>query len=140
MRYMENESTKQSFLQRLNIRNVSIGLALVVVLGAGLGYRFYTKAKSSQDSQAVAKQEAQQLVATIEKLMVLPTDELPIVATVADPSKLQDQPFFANAKKGDKVLIYNTAKKAILYDPANNLIIDVAPLSIGSQPSPTPAQ
>jgi hypothetical protein len=66
--------------------------------------------------------------------MLLPTEELPIVATVADPEKLKGQAFFVNATKGDKVLIYNTAKKAILYSPTENKIVDVAPLSIGQNP------
>lgn len=49
-----------------------------------------------------------------------------------DPEKLRDQPFFANAQRGDKVLIYANAKKAILYNPPSNKIIEVAPVNIGN--------
>ncbi len=39
------------------------------------------------------------------------------------------QPFFANAQVGDKVLIYYKAKKAILYNPTDNKIVEVGPIS-----------
>jgi hypothetical protein len=44
-----------------------------------------------------------------------------------------------DAKKGDKVLIYTNAKKAILYDPELNKIVNVAPLNIGDQKVTAPA-
>jgi hypothetical protein len=55
------------------------------------------------------------------------------VATVSDPEKLKEQPFFTQAKKGDKLLIYAKARKAILYDPAINKIIEVSTLNIGNE-------
>ncbi len=119
-----------------NYRNVTFSLALVAVLVSGLAYYFYAQAHTNPEQ--AQRKEVQNLVAAVGKLMVLPTDEQPVIATVADPEKLKDQPFFANAKKGDKVLIYNSARKAILYDPVENRIVDVAPLNIGAQPTPTP--
>jgi len=109
-------------------------IALGVLVAAGLVYHFVFAPK---DPQAEARKEAQRIVAAVSKLMVLPTDEEPIIATVADPTKLEGQPFFQNAQIGDKVLIFNGARKAILYSPAKNLVVDVAPLSAGT-PTPTP--
>ena len=63
--------------------------------------------QASQQSQS----EAQQLVSEVGQLTVLPTGENPTIATVADLSKLQGQPFFDQAQVGDKVLIYTSAKK-----------------------------
>ncbi len=88
------------------------------------------------DPQIAAQRETAALIARVRALMVLP-DEQPTIATVTDPSKLQDQEFFQGAKLGDKVLIFTAAKKAILYDPAANRIVDVAPLSASA---PQPAQ
>lgn len=72
--------------------------------------------------------------AKVGKLIVLPTDEKPTVATVTDASKVKDQTFFQNAKNGDVVLIYTKAQKAILYDPAENMIVEVGAVNINNQP------
>ena len=86
-----------------------------------------------KNPQAEAQAAAVLVVSRVGQLMVLPENETPTVATVTDPDKLKDQPFFANTKIGDKVLIYPNAKKAILYDPAQGKILEVAPLNIGNQ-------
>ena len=74
------------------------------------------------------KTEASILVEKVGKHMFLPNGEIPSLATVTDPDKLQAQSFFADAKKGDKVLIYSEAKKAILYDPVADKIVTIAPI------------
>ncbi len=114
---------------------VAVIAGVIVILG-GAGYLLFVRSQPSP-SQAQQK-EITELVAAVGKLMVLPTDEQPAIATVADPEKLRDQPFFTNATKGSKVLIYKKAHRAILYDPVQKRIIDVAPFNMG--PSPTPAQ
>lgn len=63
--------------------------------------------------------------------IVLPEGETPTVGTVTDPEKLKDQAFFEKAKIGYRVIIYTNAKKAILYDPDSDKIVEVAPLNIG---------
>jgi hypothetical protein len=119
----------------MNVRNLIIGLITLTVLSSGTAYYFYAQSQTSTHPQEIAQEEQKKWVAAVGKLMVLP-DELPIIATVADPSKLAGQPFFHNAKKGDKVLIFNNAKKAVLYSPTEDRIVDVAPLSIGQSMPP----
>jgi hypothetical protein len=90
-------------------------------------YKIYVvKAGNSQNS---AQTEATNIINEVGKLIVLPTDEIPTIATVTDLSQLKNQPFFANAKVGDDVLIYSQAQKAILYDPSLNKIVEMAPFS-----------
>lgn len=71
----------------------------------------------------------EEAVAAVAKLIDLPQDEQPTVATVTDPALLKDQPFFARAKNGDIVLLYTNAKKAYLYDPVANRLKEVSPIS-----------
>lgn len=111
-------------------------IAVVAIVAAGYFYNQVRMLK--QNPQALAEQEVTDLVAKVGRLLILPTEETPTVATVTDPEALKDQPFFAYAVKGDKVLIYTTAKKAILYSVALNKIIDIAPLNFGPQKAVTP--
>jgi type II secretory pathway pseudopilin PulG len=120
-------------------------MALLLVLGfAALYVRAQAELKKSRDQamlltaqlesyknpSARAQQENQDLIKKVGELVALPNDEQPTIATVSDPAKLADQPFFARTKVGDKVLIYQKAGKAILYRPAEHKIIELAPLNI----------
>lgn len=101
----------------------------MVLIAADAGVYHFKTSRPQPEPQPSAQNEVQDLLTQIGTLIVLPTNEQPIVATVNDPEQLKGQAFFANAKKGDKVLIYNIARKAILYSPTLNRVIDVAPLS-----------
>jgi heme/copper-type cytochrome/quinol oxidase subunit 2 len=109
----------------------SVILAVIAIIAAVYFYIQYSNIKTNP--QQVSQQEAIDLVARVGKLILLPTDEVPTIATVTDPQPLKNQPFFANAQKGDRVLIYTGAKKAILYNPTENKIVEVAPVNIGNQ-------
>ena len=111
---------------------VVAALALLLVIFASAAFYFYFQFYYS-GRQNTAR-EVEKVVQKVGRLMVLPEGEAPTVATVTDPEKLKDQQFFQNAKEGYKVLIYTNAKKAILYDPAQNKIVEVAPLNIGGAP------
>jgi hypothetical protein len=115
---------------RTKLPLIGIGLLFVVSLAgnAYLGRQVYML---SQDPQRMAQQEMLTIVGEVGKLMVLPEGETPTIATVTDPEKLAGQAFFANASSGDKVLLYTNAKKAILYSPSQNKILEVAPINLG---------
>lgn len=111
-------------------------LVLVLVLITAPSYYFYNKYQQAQlllkNPSLASQEEKQKTLDKLSKLIDLPQGEDPQLAVISDITKLQSQPFFANAKNGDVVIIYNNARKAILYDPIANKIIDVAPLSIGT--------
>lgn len=74
-----------------------------------------------------------QIIEAVGKMTVLPEGEEPVLGTVQDPALLQDQPFFQNAKRGDRVLIYQRAKRAILYRPSTGQIIETMPFEVPLQ-------
>lgn len=107
---------------------------LLALASAGAAAYFYREASLLKaNPQASTQRETEELVARVGKIILLPQGETPTVATVFEPEKLKDQIFFTNAQKGDKVLIYNNAKKAILYNPQTNKIVEVAPVNIGDE-------
>lgn len=117
------------------------GLLILLLLAVASGgwYLYYMESKTLREIQKdpsklqeLNKGEVAALVAKVRMLYELPGDEQPTVATVADAEALKkSEPFFAKAQNGDKVLIYAKAKKAILYRPSTNKIIEVAPINIG---------
>lgn len=112
-------------------------LVLLLVVMSGVAIYFYQKASDlKKDPQVAVKQETEALVARVGKLIILPEDEVPTIATVSDLEKLKGQAFFAKAKVGDKVLIYQKASRAYLYDPVANKILEVAPITLGAGTAP----
>lgn len=111
---------------------VVVVLLIIAILPSYYFYNRYQKAQNLlKNPSALAKEETKQLITNVSRLIVLPSDEEPTIASVVDKNKLKDQPFFKNSENGDKVLIYTKAKKAILYRPATNKIIEVSPITIG---------
>jgi len=123
-------------MKKDSIPLIVAGIFLILsIIGIGSGVYFYRQYRGSEEQLKNptdrAKKEAQQLLVKVRKLMVLPNEE-PTVATVADVETLKkSQPFFQDAADGDKVLIFQAAKKAVIYRPSTNVIINVAPLVIG---------
>ena len=112
-------------------RLLNLALIIVAVAGVMTAVYYYTEVERLKTNpQAIATaDELKEVVAKVGRLVVLPEGEDPTLATVADPELLKDQPFFARAKKGDKVLVYNGAGKAILYDPVQDKIVEIAPIT-----------
>ncbi len=105
-------------------------LTVISILSISTSIWFYIKVQNLENpagSNQAAESSA--VIKAVGKLMVLPTDETPTIATVSDLSKLKDQVFFAKAKVGDKVLIYTIARKAVLWRPSTNQLIEVSALN-----------
>lgn len=111
-----------------------VGIACIVLVVAGAlgaaGY-FYNKYQQIwNDPQIVAKEEVKHLTERAGRLIELPKDETPTIATVSDKEQLKEQAFFNSAQNGDKLLLYAKAKKAFLYRLSEDKIIEVAPMII----------
>lgn len=118
---------------------IAVGAFLVIAVLGGVSFYFYSKYQEAQKQiqapTVVSDEASRQIIASIGKLIDLPMDEEPTVATITNVEQLRDQPFFKKAKNGDNVLIYTKAGKAILYRPGINKIIDVSPINISDNAS-----
>jgi len=93
-------------------------------------------ASINANPQLAVQKQTDTLLSSVGKLLQLPKGETPTIATVNDASKAKKQSaFFKNAQDGDKVLMYAKAGEAILYRPADNKIVLVAPLTFSDNGS-----
>lgn len=132
---------KKIFLDK-RIRRLII-ILIVLILAVLPSYYFYNKYQKAQallqNPNQASIAEAQVLVNNVGKLIELPTNESPTVATVSDKTKLKDQPFFIKAENGDKVLVYSQSKMLILYRPSLNKIISVGTVNAISTTTASPS-
>jgi heme/copper-type cytochrome/quinol oxidase subunit 2 len=126
-------------MNKTYLKTLIILCVLVLVFFSTTVY-FFTKYRSvTSGPEQTAQDEVTRIVKEVSKLIVLPADETPTLATVSDPSLLSNQPSFRDAKKGDKVLIYQGAQKAILYDPVAKKVLNIIRLNI-NDPAPVVPQ
>lgn len=141
------DAPKQENISRANKSGNKFGLfvliliALIAIAGFAWSFKKYietkkqlTVATSVEGQQEMAKQEVNKLLERVGKLIVLPAEEEPTVATIADVEALKkEQSFYIDAKNGDKVLIYMQAKKAIIYDEERNILVNVGPIFMNEE-------
>lgn len=104
------------------------GILLLIVL-AVFGSLYVIRIKPEllglAKSTDASRKEVEELIYKVGKIIELPEGETPTVATVNDLNQTQDKDFFRKAQEGDKVLVYQGAKRAYLYRPSTNKIIEV---------------
>lgn len=89
-------------------------------------------------NSAENKAEADRIVAKVRKLIDIPTDVEPTVATIVDRDVLVKQnEFYKKAENGDVLIV--TPTRAVLYSEKKNMILDVVPVQL-EQPSNQQAQ
>jgi len=103
---------------------ILIGGSIFIFVLSFLIYSYIAKISPNDNTQDVTT-----LIKSIGELTILPTGEEPTIATVMDISKLKEQPFFENALVGDRLIIYSESKRAILYRPSENKIIEIGPIN-----------
>ncbi len=120
-------------INRNNIFNIVVSIiALFAILLSGY---FYYQLKNIKSNTSInnKQDEIKSLIDRVSRLYLVPKGEEPTIATVSDPEVLKDQSFFTLSEKGDKVLIFKNAGRAILYRPSIDRIIEVAPIKNESE-------
>lgn len=113
-------------------------IAMILIFAGSIGSAFYFYNQYKKVT-AGSSDEIKAMTERIEKFMDLP-DETPTLATVTDKEKLKDQLFFSKAENGDKVLVYLEARKAVLFRPGNNHVIEVTSLTGNADALAAPVQ
>lgn len=123
---------RKSFFTRPTIVWIVLGALLVAALsGSAGGYFFIQDRKNDQQTQTKqgSLSDVSYVVSRVSRHMILPSDETPALLTVTDTTKLTST-FLRQAKNGDKVLVYQANKKAVIYRPSADKIVDVGPVVI----------
>jgi hypothetical protein len=127
----DKNPNKQAFV-------LSLLVLLFLISAASAGFFFWkfrqtqkqlVVLSSVEGQKEIAKKDTDELLAKLKRLMIIPENEDPVVATVTDRDALaKDQPFYANASNGDRVIAFLKNRKAIIYNPAKNIIVNVGPI------------
>lgn len=121
---------------------ISIGVAVIFIL---FGVWIARKTSPNTAYTALPKQAAsiaqlsdkqvKELVSTVSRHILLPS-EMPQIVAIANVDQLKiDQPFFRSAMNEDQLLVYPS--RVILYRPSTDQIVDVAQIRTNTQASPS---
>ncbi len=121
------------------IKIILCAIAVLLVASLWANLSMYFKIRAIEHPEIASEAELKKTVEDVGELMVLPESENPTLATVSDPEKLKDQPFFVNAEVGDKVLVYSISRKAILWRPSTKKIIEVSSLNTSAPGQTVPS-
>ena len=133
----ETSNSRLNFQPIKNKLPYIIGVFVLLLFGtiSTTIYIQYLETKSElsefkSDPDVLAFKENNDLIDIVGRHVLIPTNIEPTIATVRDSEKLKQQPFFANVENGDKVIIFPTLERAIVYRPAIDKIIEAAPVNI----------
>lgn len=129
---MEREFKSKS--NKLSAKTIAIVMTLLAIVGFATAGYFYTQMQNTNSAQKAKEESAKKiedLRAEVGKIIQLP-DEKPVVLDVTDIEKIKEQPFFKDAKVGNKVLLFPTARKAVIYDTQEKKIVNSGPIAITS--------
>lgn len=138
MVYRENEDKQMkvgvSKFGFFNLKKVMVFLPMVVALVLA-GFFYFKWQELKQDgvemTQEEARKEIGEIVKKIGRLVLLPEGEIPVLVKIEDKDKIsKNQNFFEKTENGDMMLVYKEAKKAYLYRPSEDKLINMAPVDI----------
>ena len=112
--------------------------AIIILIAATFAFLIAQNVQTKKEINSLKKKNSSakndaysDLVSKVGKITELPNEE-PTIATVRNIKELATEPFFKDAKNGDKVLIYTKSKKAIIYRPSSSKIIQSGPINFNS--------
>ena len=121
-----NETLDNSISQKKN-KKIILLLVLYIILGAVVWKIVLAWSKKPATQQDQMQKGIAMIVQSVQKIMLLPSEETPQISTIQDIQTLKKtQNFFVDADNGDKILVYPVARKVIIYREKTNQIINAA--------------
>lgn len=141
----------QAKKKKRSVGRVLFMILIILIVGGAVGGTFYlywtSQLKLSMLEKAVPQvvddYQNQTLIDRVRRHMDLPS-ETPKLITITNAASMRQQPFYAHAQDGDKVLVFS--QRAILYDPVRDRIVEVgfirpvAPTSVAQVTATNSAQ
>jgi hypothetical protein len=120
----------KKFRLQLNEKTIAVsGLMILLLFFSVFSTAKYVQAENRLNQVGAntimsGKSSADKVIYEAGSIAKLPDGETPTVALIKNISQLKGQPFFVGAENGDYLMVYTRAKKAILYRPSINKIIE----------------
>jgi hypothetical protein len=145
--YMKNEGV----MAMLTTKNIIIGVVVLIaavyglmVVSPSIRYKVMSTLHLGDQSKIAQEQqqaEVQEAIKNISRHMIVPQNDQPVLAKVADAAALaKQQAFFAKAQNGDQLVIFPSSGQAILYRPSTDLLVNVGPIQFSQPPAGTAPQ
>ncbi len=96
--------------------------------------------------EQLSEEQIGDLLGRISRLIMLPEETDPLIATINDaPALRAEQAFYRDAENGDQLVIFTKRAMAVIYRPSVDKLINVGPIffdNAGTKPEsiPTPTQ
>ncbi len=109
---------------------------ILVIIAGGVYYWMQPDKIVNKSNSDISTVEAQAVLEKLQRHIILPVDEVPKIVQIDDPIQaVQTQPFLAGVQKGDLLIVYVKAQKAIVYSPSRDIIVNVGPISVTPEAS-----
>lgn len=125
------KTTQQEVLNPSQKKQAGLLIAGAAVIVIGLLLLFLLPSGDIAKDGKITEREAQKVKAEVAKLINLPQEE-PVMALVTNADQLiAEQPFYQGVTNGDVLIIYPQARKAVLFNPRTNKLVNVGPVNVG---------
>lgn len=124
---------------------IAIIIVILIIIGAFTCWKYFNEngfnlskiginSTATSKSGEVTQAEIEQTLKAVSRHLLLPSGEVPQMATISNVEEMaKQQVFFAGAKNGDKLIVYMIAKKAIIYSPSRDIVVNVGPVFMNDQ-------
>jgi hypothetical protein len=92
-----------------------------------------------EEQQELSEKQIKLINESVQRHISFPEGEVPFAVTITNAELLkQEQAFYKDAKDGDFLVIYSESQKALIYDPQNDVVVNVGPIQVDGEQEISP--